>query len=450
MQFHHEVRTSIPLQLVNSEDHKQILHKQIDNDREHPESGGTSMYCALHDAICTLQSNNVTDSSWIVCLTDGASNKVRYTEFEKELRKSSPNLHLIIVGINLPQRYQDHIRQLCTKFSQEDSKGCFIPTEADADAIENAFGAVASRIPVSLTFELDGKLTDGECLSFMEKYFPNFIEKDDMLLKTVWIKFLFRRVKIFDENNEFNFNDRYESLGSSLMKVMLREVENLLGQRHNKSWTKQRHEQLIYDFRNQNTPEFRLVCTAPNLLDDETKNKFMSLDLPGFSIPSINDLEKRATLDRFLSQALQVPMEKAPDGSERLVCIDDNSFVLTLDFTIKLLCLHERVTCGIPCIIEGETGVSKTALTNMYSILINSSVQAVAKLETERDLKAILSHLQGKGLINENFDEHVTVHERLKMILTGTSKNTIYDDTELGQIMFHLLNKSIRSRDSIF
>ena len=261
---------------------------------------------------------------------------------------------------------------------------------------------------------------------------------------------MFRRVKIFDENNEFNFNDRYESLGSSLMKVMLREVENLLGQKHNKSWTKQRHEQLIYDFRNQNTPEFRLVCTTPNLLDDETKNKFMSLDLPGFSIPSIDDLEKRATLDRFLSQALQVPMEKAPDGSERLVCIDDNSFVLTLDFTIKLLCLHERVTCGIPCIIEGETGVSKTALTNMYSILINSSVQAVAKLETERDLKAILSHLQGKGLINENFDEHVTVHERLKMILTGTSKNTIYDDTELGQIMFHLLNKSIRSRDSRF
>ena len=36
----------------------------------------------------------------------------------------------------------------------------------------------------------------------------------------------------------------------------------------------------------------------------------------------------------------------------------------------------------------------------MYSILINSSVQAVAKLETERNLKAILSHLQGKGLIN--------------------------------------------------
>jgi len=93
-------------------------------------------------------------------------------------------------------------------------------------------------------------------------------------------------------------------------------------------------------------------------------------------------------------------MEKAPDGSERLVCIDDNSFILTLDFIIKLLCLHERVTCGIPCIIEGETGVSKTALTNIYSILINSSLQAVAKLETERNLKAILSHLQGKGLIN--------------------------------------------------
>ena len=40
-----------------------------------------------------------------------------------------------------------------------------------------------------------------------------------------------------------------------------------------------------------------------------------------------------------------------------------------------MLSIHERRECGIPVIIEGETGVGKTALINMLSILWNHALR---------------------------------------------------------------------------
>ena len=58
----------------------------------------------------------------------------------------------------------------------------------------------------------------------------------------------------------------------------------------------------------------------------------------------------------------------------RLKTIDKSSYVLTLDYTIKMLNIHERFKCGMPVIIEGETGVGKTALIEMLSKLWNESL----------------------------------------------------------------------------
>jgi len=69
-------------------------------------------------------------------------------------------------------------------------------------------------------------------------------------------------------------------------------------------------------------------------------------------------------LDKCLSRALNIPLK---DG--RLIAIDDENYVLTLDFTIKMLQIHERYECGEPVIIQGETGVGKTALIQMLSKL---------------------------------------------------------------------------------
>ena len=48
------------------------------------------------------------------------------------------------------------------------------------------------------------------------------------------------------------------------------------------------------------------------------------------------------------------------------------NFILTADVTFKMVLLHHRMKAGIPVIIEGETGVGKTYLLEMYTELLNA------------------------------------------------------------------------------
>ena len=50
-----------------------------------------------------------------------------------------------------------------------------------------------------------------------------------------------------------------------------------------------------------------------------------------------SDLYTRNLLDGYLSRALNVELE-----NRRLTPIDDSAYVLTLDYTIKMLNIHER------------------------------------------------------------------------------------------------------------
>ena len=79
---------------------------------------------------------------------------------------------------------------------------------------------------------------------------------DDMLGRKFWIESLYRRVKVFDNNKHFNYNETHDALGSSLMEVMLSEAERLMSANHNKNWKDSNHEQPIYDFTKPDTPEF--------------------------------------------------------------------------------------------------------------------------------------------------------------------------------------------------
>ncbi len=95
--------------------------------------------------------------------------------------------------------------------------------------------------------------------------------------------------------------------------------------------------------------------------------------------PTHRKLFSRDVLDGFLSRALNIQLEK-----NRLSAIDDSAYVLTLDYTIKMLNIHERYECGVPVIIEGETGVGKTALIEMLSKLWNHSLLLEWKKQRER------------------------------------------------------------------
>ena len=309
------------------------------------------MFGALQYAFASVASTDGGIETWVVCLTDGAS-----ADSDDVLRpwldQSRDNVHLTVVGVNLSRNYESYMRLLCSKFGRnqaEPCKGFFVRSEANALSMNSAFETVSRSIPVSQTFELDGTLTDDQCHFFLNKYAPAFVDRQDMLLMTFWVQFIYRRVKVFDENESFNYNETHESLGSTLMTTMLAEVERMISSNQSRDWIGRDHTQLIYDFTNKDAPEFRLLCTAPDQMDANARLKLEGLDLPGFAIPSNHDLQQRSTLDRYISQALNLPLE-----DERLVCIDDNGFVLTLDFTMKLLSIHERVACQTPCVIEGE------------------------------------------------------------------------------------------------
>lgn len=399
------------------------------------------MYGALSTVLRTVAALHKPLESWIVCLTDGQSaDNCNTGNFRQRLMSLGTNVHMITIGINLCRDYEHDLRQICHKYEAGDPKGFFVRSDGTTSGMDAAFDAVKRRIPVSQTFDLDGRMTDDECRQFIRQYLPSFVQDHDMISCSFWVAFLYRRVKVFDNNNSFNYNEKHDSLGSSLMKVMLTEAERLLDRNLRRDWLDENHTQLIYDFSTPDAPEFRLICTAPDRIEPSVREELSSLDLPGFVVPTRADLEDRATLDRFLAQALDIPLQKRDDDTSFLSCVDEYGFILTLDFTMKLLSIHERIACSIPCIIEGETGVSKSALTKMYSFLRNSSIQSKLATETSAHLGELVQTLRESGIpVSDTADYSEAICFALDE----------HGDDVAGMVLEHL-EEQIHSRSPIF
>ena len=120
-------------------------------------------------------------------------------------------------------------------------------------------------------------------------------------------------------------------------------------------------------------------------------------------------LYERSTLDEYLAKALSLPLSEVTEvvrvGIDNkgkpieethykgLKIIDDNNYVLTLDYTLKMINIHERRECGMPVIIEGETGVGKTELLKMLSKLWNYSWEVQWSKQKE-ELQSLLVDIQ--------------------------------------------------------
>jgi len=126
--------------------------------------GGTNMYSALRrvlESVCNSTRGQNGDV-WILCLTDGVTAD-SHDIIREQLRHSPDNLHVILIGVGLEDRYHQAMRDLCNKYqtvNQPNNKGIFLPTALDINGIEATFNEVASRIPVSQTFQLDGAMSD--------------------------------------------------------------------------------------------------------------------------------------------------------------------------------------------------------------------------------------------------------------------------------------------------
>jgi hypothetical protein len=181
-----------------------------------------------------------------------------------------------------------------------------------------------------------------------------------------------------------------KELGSTLLTAMLKEVNSFCHPDIQEDWKHHAHQQLVYDFKN-GSASFLFLSLNPDKLSHGEREK---LEKIGIEIPPIDQLNSREMLDRYLSSALNIDLEHIQTSSDstnqyRLSVIDKERYVLTVDYAVKMLDIHERRMCGVPVVIEGETGVGKTALVRMLSLLWNESLKRSRRIALGRILELL-------------------------------------------------------------
>ncbi|XP_065842574.1 uncharacterized protein [Oscarella lobularis] len=237
-------------------------------------------------------------------------------------------------------------------------------------------------------FSEDPPVPPTECYSLLENHSTKEI-KEQKITQHLFIQYMARRCRLLEKTPTFTFNPGRifehqtksgqiavtdsRKLGSFLLSAMLEEVKTFCNPQVMRDWhyksldsDSDLHKQLVYNFA-QGSYSFSLFSIQPDLLSAAEREDLKKLRI---SIPTFGMLRQREYLDEVLSQALDV-MRK--DG--RLEAIDQKDYVLTADYVVKMLSIHERRVCGVPVVIEGETGVGKSFLIDMLSTLWRTSLQ---------------------------------------------------------------------------
>ena len=257
-------------------------------------------------------------------------------------------------------------------------------------------------------FSLDLDLDVDECHQLLVSKMGDHV-KSRKIGQQLFVKYMKRRCDVLENAPGFTYNrgkgeyvnDRItgakrptntKELGSTLLTAMLKEVNSFCHPEIQEDWKRHAHHQLVYDFKS-GSASFLFLSRNPESLN---RNEWEKLDKIGFEIPSLEELNRRELLDKYLSSALNVDLEQVPASSERerkyrLSAVDEEKYVLTVDYAVKMLDIHERRMCGVPVVIEGETGVGKTALVRMLSLLWNGSLKRSHRIALERILE-VLKH----------------------------------------------------------
>eukprot|EP01129_Flabellula_baltica_P004675 TRINITY_DN1646_c0_g1_i4.p1 TRINITY_DN1646_c0_g1~~TRINITY_DN1646_c0_g1_i4.p1 ORF type:complete len:4926 (+),score=974.20 TRINITY_DN1646_c0_g1_i4:1136-14779(+) len=193
----------------------------------------------------------------------------------------------------------------------------------------------------------------------LDEYLP--IKNPNTMEKRFWIERMYRRAKFIDTCSTYKYNsDFHDKFGSLLMKAMLTEVTNLCNPDNMADWTTHADFQLIYDCsENETEGTLDFIKLSKNPIPDEAEWSKL-----GFRTSTLYNEE---LLIGYLSRALSIPVE------DIIGVLKEEEYVLTMDYTCKMINMHEQRECGIPTIIQGETGVGKTKLLEVYSKLLNIS-----------------------------------------------------------------------------
>ena len=211
-------------------------------------------------------------------------------------------------------------------------------------------------------------------------------------------------------------------------------MELALAEDYQVDWHQVNHEQLVYcreevqrDGKLETDYKWSVLATRPEDTGESWVRRKGLLQGLNMTVPTKEDLmrDDRMVLDAYLAHGLGIELHNPHDGHSSngrkfdfkigsLPLLDKRMFVLTLDFAMKMLCINERIECKVPCIMEGETGVSKTALTRMLFALKNTPLhRTFSPFET-----AVLEAAKAQdtdGPVDENAEQR-TRRKTLRMM----------------------------------
>uniref|UniRef100_A0A7R9YEM9 AAA+ ATPase domain-containing protein n=1 Tax=Pinguiococcus pyrenoidosus TaxID=172671 RepID=A0A7R9YEM9_9STRA len=236
------------------------------------------------------------------------------------------------------------------------------------------------------------------------------------------VRYLLRRVEVMENLPGYQYYQeaalsisqrKQNGLGSLLFSLMLTESRDHLYRDLSGRGPAKEHRQLVYEREHIGGGyTVGLLSTEPIRIDGKTRRILQRLNFDinrvsenhygerGLSSTSddpaaivqradieLEFLRQREQMDHFLSRALSRPLRNETYLHE----IDSNRFVLTLDFFVKMLTLNEAFESNVPVVIRGETGVGKTFLVRMLSILRN---RPMAKTDQPHDrvIEILTSH----------------------------------------------------------
>lgn len=305
----------------------------------------------------------------------------------------------------------------------------------------------------------DDLVSSQECNALLLKYMPN----GRKITQHLFVQYMNRRCRALKSCPDIQFNPGCAirgidttQLASTIMRIMLKEALRYCAPN---AFTDVCQKQLVYDSRGGST-SFLLFCLNPMELEDLDYQELSKL---GVKIPTEEELNERCTLDDYLSKGLNVDLtakepsetddndkQHSPKAHESFDNDDDNKqtskqtspnlidnagYVLTADFAMKMLAVHERLLCGTSVILEGDTGVGKTRLLQMLADLWKKSIEKSRQLARDRIVERL--HRKTKGARIDGTEVAAAVERISVSVGNGCNPPPSQDDVKTVCSVFH-------------
>ena len=231
-----------------------------------------------------------------------------------------------------------------------------------------------------VSFSTEADLDDYRCHQLLDRYMQSHV-KIRKVIQRLFIRYMLRRCEVLEHLPYFNVNTgtgltfdtvtdkkvitNTRLLGSTLMKIMIFEVNQFCNPSYKEDWEMSEHQQFIYNTSGGGYT-IKYLSLHPERISPDLR---VDLNTLGINIPTHTDLGARKKLEELLAHALSF------ENSETISkVITEEEYVLTVNFLHKMLNIHERRMCRFPVVIVGETGVGMTKLLEFLSKLWNKSI----------------------------------------------------------------------------